>query len=171
MSYPEQVAEVARMLKRPPLCGAEQLLWIEDGETKATPSHPPATLVIDETGVGRAVGDFFEKAGLKPQRITITAGLETSQPGPRTFHVPKATLIQNLDARLHSGELKFAAALSDAPARREELRDFTRSVSSAGRNTFEARVGKHDDLVLAVAISLLRSPDVRRFELADQHRR
>jgi hypothetical protein len=34
------------------------------------------------------------------------------------------------------------------------LKDFRRKVSVAGRYTFEARVGKHDDLVLAVAIGL-----------------
>jgi hypothetical protein len=36
----------------------------------------------------------------------------------------------------------------------EELKDFRRKVSAAGRATFEARVGKHDDLVLAVAIAI-----------------
>jgi hypothetical protein len=36
----------------------------------------------------------------------------------------------------------------------EELKDFQRKVSDAGRATYNARVGAHDDLVLAVSISL-----------------
>lgn len=52
------------------------------------------------------------------------------------------------------GELRFAAALSEAGAMAEELKDFQRKVSAAGRSTWEARVGKHDDLVLSVALGL-----------------
>jgi hypothetical protein len=59
-----------------------------------------------------------------------------------------------LDARLHTGELKIAETIPDADALREELRDFRRHVSTAGRFTFEARTGRHDDLVLAVALAL-----------------
>ena len=46
--------------------------------------RPPPTdgckLVIDETGVGRAVGDIFYAAGLRPNRVTITAGQEATDP-------------------------------------------------------------------------------------------
>lgn len=59
-----------------------------------------------------------------------------------------------LDARLHTGELRFAADLTEAGAMANELRDFRRKVSAAGRFSYEARVGQHDDLVLAVAIGL-----------------
>jgi hypothetical protein len=38
-----------------------------------------------------------------------------------------------------------------------ELKDFRRHVSEAGRYSFEARSGAHDDLVLAVAIALWRA--------------
>jgi hypothetical protein len=68
--------------------------------------------------------------------------------------VSKQILISTLDARLHTGELRFASELTEAGAMQEELKDFRRKVSVAGRYTFEARVGKHDDLVLAVAIGL-----------------
>jgi hypothetical protein len=139
-SYPEQVAHVADMLARPPLCG--------DGE------FPAAELVIDQTGVGAAVGDIFETAGMRPQRITITAGAEATGAGHNRHHVAKSILISTLDARLHTGELKFAAALAEADAMKAELLDFRRRVSAAGRFSFEARVGKHDDLVLSVAIAL-----------------
>lgn len=132
--YPEQVQHVAMLLARPPLNAGYKL-------------------VIDETGVGRAVGDIFDAAGLRPNRVTITAGLECTQHGGNSWHVAKQILISGLDAALHLGELRIAAALSDAGALQEELKDFQRSVSAAGRATYAARTGKHDDLVLAVAIA------------------
>jgi hypothetical protein len=116
-------------------------------------SEGSATLVIDETGVGRAVGDIFEHAGLEPVRVTITGGNEVTQPLRDHWHVSKTTLVSTVDALLHTGELRFAADLVEASAMRDELLDFRRHLSAAGRATYEARSGKHDDLVLAVAIA------------------
>jgi hypothetical protein len=59
-----------------------------------------------------------------------------------------------LGPRLHTSELKIAAALSDAGTLAEELKDFQRKVSDAGRAIYNARTGAHDGLVLAVAIAL-----------------
>jgi hypothetical protein len=39
----------------------------------------------------------------------------------------------------------------------EELEGFQRKVSDAGRTTYNARTGAHDDLVLAVAIAPWRA--------------
>lgn len=58
--YPAQVAYVAELLARPPLIG--------DG----------TSLVVDSTGVGRAVFDLFKRGGLSPQGITITGGQDAS---------------------------------------------------------------------------------------------
>src|SRR4029077_1642781 len=87
-------------------------------------------------------------------RVSITAGMEQTCHGRRSWHVAKQILISMLDARLHTGELRFAAELREAKTMADELKDFRRKVSAAGRYSFEARVGKHDDLVLAVAIGL-----------------
>ena len=110
--------------------------------------------MIDETGVGRPVGDLFDNTGMCPTRVTITAGDKQTCAGKRRWHVAKSLLISGLDARLHTGELRIAADLTEAGTLAEELKDFRRKISAAGRYTFEARVGKHDDLVLAVAIGL-----------------
>ena len=75
--------------------------------------------MIDETGVGRPVGDMFDAADLQPKRITITAGLESTN-HVNSLYVPKALLISNLEARSHSGELRIAAAANDASALKEE---------------------------------------------------
>jgi hypothetical protein len=135
LSYVDQVAEVKRLLARPPL---------NDG----------CHFLIDNTGVGRAVGDLFDDAGMRPTKITITAGDSQSAVGGGRWHVSKGILISALDARLHTGELRFAAELTESGAMADELKDFRRKVNAAGRATWEARVGKHDDLVLAVAIAL-----------------
>ena len=135
LSYVAQVEEIRRLLSRPPL-------------------QQGCEFLIDETGVGRAVGDIFDNAGMRPIRISITAGEVRTSKGTRRWHVPKGTLISALDARLHTQELRFAADLTEAGAMQEELKDFRRSVSAAGRYSYDARTGKHDDLVLAVAIGL-----------------
>jgi hypothetical protein len=132
--YPAVVQEVALLLSRPPLVGNCQL-------------------VVDETGIGRPVCDLFDAAGLEPLRVSITAGAEQSFVNG-SWHVSKQTLVSTLDARLHTGELRFAKELSEADTMAEELKDFRRHVSAAGRYTYEARVGRHDDLVLACAIAL-----------------
>jgi hypothetical protein len=135
LSYPAVVAEVARLLARPPLVGN-------------------CELIVDATGVGVAVADLFDTAGLDPLRVTITAGTDQNWQGRRGWHVAKQILISILDARLHTGELGFAKELHEAGAMEGELKDFRRKVSAAGRYQYEARVGRHDDLVLSVAIGL-----------------
>src|SRR5262249_6462691 len=105
MSYPAIVALVKELLARSPLCG--------DGEHVR-----PAETVIDQTGVGAAVADIFDAAGLRPIKVTITSGLETTpvgeRLGERRWHVSKTSLISNLDAALHVGELQFAKALRES---------------------------------------------------------
>ena len=133
MPYPQQVQHMLNLLSRDPL-------------TKAK-------FALDYTGCGRPVADLFYAAGLRPMNILITAGNEVTSSG-NDSHVPKQFLISAMEARLHCGELRIAAALADAPALRDELKDFARKVSEAGRVTYSARSGAHDDLVLAVAIAL-----------------
>jgi hypothetical protein len=98
MLYPAMVNEIGLILSRPSLHGS------------------PTELVIDETGVGRAVGDIFNQAGLKPIKVTITAGNEEGQSGPARFTVPKQILVSNLDAMMHTGELRIAKDLRETPA-------------------------------------------------------
>ena len=140
LSYSAVVQRVSDLLARPPLCGSDD--------------QRPAELVIDETGVGRAVGDIFDAQELRPIRVSITAGHEVTNQGGRRWHVAKTRLISTLDAKLHVGELRFAQALTESAVMKEELKDFRRHVGAAGRFSYEARTGKHDDLILAVAIAL-----------------
>ncbi len=133
-SYPQVVEKVAKLMATPPL----------DGN---------CILVIDATGVGRAVVDMFRKAYLRPVAVTITAGNKVTRDGTE-FGVPKRDLIGVLEASLQTGRFKVARELPEAKTLMDEMLNFKRKVSLAGRDTYEAwREGTHDDLVLAAALA------------------
>jgi hypothetical protein len=133
--YPSVVAHVGRLLAR--LKGRSEL-------------------VIDYTGVGRPVADLFQIAGLSPICVTITAGDVTTNEN-LVFKVPKLTLISRVQALLHSGALRIHPGLPDVAALVEELQSFRATITDSGYFRFGARSGKHDDLVLAVAICCWRA--------------
>lgn len=139
LSYVDMVRDIGRLLQRPP--------FTRDTE-----------LIVDNTGVGRAVSDIFNAEGLKPVCVTITAGTgEGEMHGTRRYNVSKGYIVSLLDAKLHTGELRFAGDLTEMPVMQSELKDFKRRVSESGHTSFEARGGKHDDMVLAVGIGLWRA--------------
>jgi hypothetical protein len=51
-------------------------------------------------------------------------------------------------------ELRIAPELAEAPVLREELLDFSRKVSETGHVSYNAKVGKHDDEIIAVCLCL-----------------
>jgi len=142
-SYPEMIAYTMDVLQREPL-------------------RDNCTLVLDQTGVGAVVADLFDKAGLKPIKVSITAGSDATRVSERRWNVSKTVLISSLDARLNTGELRIAKRLTDAGALAEEMRDFRRIVTNAGHATYGARVGKHDDLVLSLALATWWAAESRR---------
>jgi hypothetical protein len=151
MAYPAIISYVAEFLSREPL-------------------RDNCTLVADQTGVGAVVLDLFDAAGLDPVRVSIVSGSDAVKASPRRWHVSKTVLISALDARLNTGELRIAKALTEAPALAEELRDFRRIVTEAGRATYAARMGKHDDLVLSVALAVWFASEPRgRQQLSTHH--
>jgi hypothetical protein len=117
--------------------------------------HDPE-LVIDYTGVGRPVFDLFTYAGISPVGVLITGGAVETRYGA-ICGVPKLTLVSRLQALLHEGRLKIQKELSEAETLVRELQDFQVEFTPAGHLTFNARAGKHDDLVLALAIAIWRA--------------
>lgn len=124
-------------------------------------------LAVDATGVGRAVMDMFIGARDDNDRhlfthadlyaITITAGADWTShhyaAGVYGFHVPKVELASTVQACLGSGRLEFAN-LPDKwtlEVAKKELKSFKVKVTRAGNDTFEAREGDHDDIVLSIA--------------------
>jgi hypothetical protein len=142
-SYPEIIAYVMDVLQREPL-------------------RDNCTLVLDQTGVGAVVADLFDKAGLMPIKVNITSGSDATRISERRWNVSKTVLISALDARLNTGELRVAKRLTDAGALAEEMRDFRRIVTASAHATYGARVGKHDDLVLSLALATWWAAESRR---------
>jgi hypothetical protein len=135
MTYPNQVSYVLNLMAR---------------------LRGDVELVLDLTGVGRAIGDIFAVAGLAPIGVTITAGDSVTSEG-LNYHVPKLNLVSRLQALLHNGQLKIHKGLAEASTLVNELQSFRAEVSASGFWRFGARSGKHDDLVLATAIALWRA--------------
>jgi hypothetical protein len=117
------------------------------------------TLVIDQTGVGRAVVDMLFNAlngrvSCMFFPITITAGHEVTCSESNRLHVPKKELVGTLQLLLQTRRLQVARTLPEAGVLVKELENFRVKVTAARNETFESwREGQHDDLVLAVALA------------------
>jgi hypothetical protein len=127
-------------------------------------------LVVDGTGVGVAVVEMFRSA-LKPfgesvecYAVTITAGHAVTWTHRFNAHVAKIQLVGCIRAALESGRLKAPPGLEHAETLRRELQDFQIKVTDSAHETFSAREGAHDDLVLAVALPIWLS-GVPRLEM------
>ena len=133
-SYPEVVERIAKLVATPQLRGT-------------------SVLVIDATGVGRAVVDIFNDRYLRPVAVTITGGNRVTREGME-YCVPKRDLIGALEVAMQTSRLKVAKELSEAKTLMSEMLNFKRKVTIAGHDTYKAwREGQHDDLVLATALA------------------
>jgi hypothetical protein len=134
-SYPAICERVVELFAAPPLAGT--------------------TLVVDQTGVGRAVVDLIRhsrlKASIRP--ITITAG-HGIVPDGAGWHVAKKELVGALQVLFQSQRLRIARRLPMAAVLTKELETFRVKVTASANETFESwRERDHDDLVLAVALA------------------
>jgi hypothetical protein len=110
-------------------------------------------VVIDLTGLGRPVYDMMRKAGFHESlyAISITGGNAVTR-DRRIFNVPKRDLITNLQILFQNGTLQIAKGLKEGPALVDELTSFQTKISDTGMDTYGARSGAHDDIVLSVAM-------------------
>jgi hypothetical protein len=131
-AYPQIIEEVRTSLQRLP----------------GTPE-----LVVDATGVGVAVFDMFVQAGLRPRGVMITGGDQETRDG-RIHRVPKASLVSLVNRAMQTKELRLNTKLPETAILVRELEHFEVGYTGTGHMTFNARIGQHDDLVLALAIAL-----------------
>lgn len=135
--YPAIVSHVGQLLQRP--------IWSGNVD-----------MAIDQTGVGKPIADLFSAAGLAFAGVMITGGSEETREGT-THRVPKMTLVSALQALLHEGRLHIQKELPEAAELVRELQDFRVKYTESGHLTFGAREGRHDDMVLALAIAVWRA--------------
>lgn len=150
-SYPHIVASVREMCRREPL-----LTFVP-------------RLAIDQTGVGSPVVDMFRQAAINAdlQPILIHGGdRATNEDG--VWRCPKRELVGVTQVALQTGRIKIPNVLPEAGVLKQELQNFQVSISDAGHDSYEARVGKHDDLVLSLAMALwLAKQDAGRLQPLD----
>jgi hypothetical protein len=133
--YPAMIDHITALMNRPPLAGR-------------------SALVVDATGVGRPVVDALKDAGLKPVAVTITGGGRAALMRGG-WHVPKRDLIASAQIALQSRRLVIAEGLPETETLVRELRDYRVEISEAtGHDSYNARSGRHDDLVLATALAV-----------------
>jgi len=141
--YPKQVEHVAKLLNTPQLVTAQ--------------------LVVDHTGVGRAVVDLLRAANL-PKGLTavsIHGGDQVTHDGD-VYRVSKRDLVAAVAVLLATGRLKISAGLPDAAILQAELLGFRVRIDSVtAHDSYAAwREGAHDDLVLALALAVWHAREV-----------
>jgi hypothetical protein len=114
---------------------------------------PSADLFVDYTGVGRGIFDMCVEHGLRPTGVTMTGGDEVHHHGS-TVSVPKSTLVSGLVRRIHSRELAIPDDLAGWPNLKRELLNFRSEVTAAGNETWNSRIGEHDDLIIATSLCI-----------------
>lgn len=137
--YPEVIREVRGLLQ--------------------TPAVEGALLMVDQTGVGKAVVRLLDD-GLRHQvtclcwPVMLSAGhARTTDEGGGTL-LPKKELVGTLQVLLQTRRLHIGTSLPDAALLVKELENFKAKVTLARDDAVAAwREGQHDDLVLAVALA------------------
>jgi hypothetical protein len=112
-------------------------------------------LLVDNTGVGRAVTDVLRDKGLSFKAITLTGGSQMIRGDAGEYRVPKADVVDALVVPFQAGTLKVARGLELWSTLRTELLNFRRKINLATAHaSYEHwRETEHDDLVLAAALA------------------
>lgn len=137
--YSEVGAVVRELLNKPPL--------------------PESLLVVDQTGVGRAVvnllrDDWQDRVTCTLWPVTITAGHEVAAGTDGDMQIPKMELVGVLQVLLQTRRLAVASSLPNAALLVSELEKFKIKVPVLKQDSLDAwREGPHDDLVFAVALA------------------
>jgi hypothetical protein len=126
-------------------------------------------LYLDVTGVGRPIFDMLTERlpkYVQAVAVTLTGGQEVSKQG-NEWHVPKQHLVSLLNRYMTERRLILPAAptgslTDEARQFQRELRSFVGRKESAQHVETGARQGSHDDLVIAVGLSLLGVTATRR---------
>jgi hypothetical protein len=113
---------------------------------------PDAVLLVDCTGVGRPVTDQLTRLRVRHIRINIHGGAAVTALDDGTLSVPKRDLIGALVVGFEAKTLRIAAGLPHAETLEREAAAFTMKLSASGHDSYSAREGEHDDLLLAVSL-------------------
>lgn len=113
-------------------------------------------LFIDQTGVGRPVLDLLLRSGYpgSVRGVAFVAGDNLRQQHDGAYSWGKGDLVSRTQVNLQAGLLHFPAT-REAEALARELIDYRTTIAADGHDTFGARSGAHDDLVVALALACI----------------
>ncbi len=139
--YTEICQRVARLFRQPPLVGKHSLGCL---------------LAVDGTGVGRPVVELLKQQDMEVdlRPVIITGGHQASMTEDRYWHIPKQDLVGVTRVVFQSGRLGMAKDLDGGALLKKELQIFQVKISKAANETYAAREGANDDIVLALAMAL-----------------
>lgn len=131
---------------------AERVKELMDTE----PLKGKTALIVDETGVGKAVIDLLKKEGAPCLRSVSIHGGDSVTDVPGGYRVPKRDLVGVLQVLLQNERLKIARDLPESSILVQELLNFKAKIDPAtAHDSYGAwRDGDHDDLVLAAALAV-----------------
>lgn len=139
-TYPSVVEDVAAMMRSPAL--------------------REAVLVIDATGVGRAILHMFHEAHEEePIGVFPPIGIQaTGGDKSHGWNVTKRDLMAAIQANLQLGKLKIADNLPLGESLEKELTNFHLKITNSGRDSFEYKRSEtsdgHGDLASALSLAL-----------------
>jgi hypothetical protein len=110
-------------------------------------------LVIDSTGVGRALWDMFRSKGINPVGASITAGSGLNVANG-VYSLGKSLLLGRFMAAWDAGKVKGNPDQSLWHVLEDEMAKYRIEFTKSGSITFNAPEGEHDDLLFAAALSI-----------------
>lgn len=134
--YGQVVARTVALLAGPPLASAH------------------VALLVDHGGVGFGIVDWLSEAGLDPIAIGITGGNRVNAVTDREINVPKRDIVASTQAELQAGRLRISRGLEHAATLADELRSYQVKISDAGHDSYAARQGTHDDVLMATGMAV-----------------
>lgn len=114
------------------------------------------TYVVDCGGVGVSAVEGLERTRGEAEiiKVFLTGGFKERAPDDETntIMLPKWQLIATFSGLLEAGQVTFPENAKYADAMIDELESFDRHITDSGAETFAAKVGKHDDLIVAASL-------------------
>jgi hypothetical protein len=134
IGYTAQATHLQRMFAKPPLTATKT--------------------AIDYTSVGRPTLEIFTihvpiQAWFCP--ILYTGGHACTLQEDGSWHVAKASLASALVSVVENGRYEVAGSLKYRTVLEAEMQSFTKKLTAAANEKFEAAKGKNDDLCMALA--------------------
>jgi hypothetical protein len=114
------------------------------------------TYVVDCGGVGVSAVEGLERAmpNARLIKVFLTGGMKERSPDDETntIMLPKWQLIATFSGLLEAGYVIFPENAKYAEAMRTELQSFDRHITDSGAEQFGAKVGAHDDMIVAASL-------------------